>query len=389
MDTLITTLSAVTADRSWGIDIPNYFWFTGSSSAAFIVANFAIVFGFKKYKPFSGFLLLVALAFLFAAPINLIDDLKQPGRIYNFFLYGWDNFSTSPMKWGVLFLMWYFTSAILQVLFFFQPYLINYAKNSQGLMRFTCNLLALNQKSCNLQKNKKIVYILGIIGIPACLCVDGYTGYIIGAVSANVLWNTPIMPILFLISAMVSGIAFVIFLLPFFQRYFTDNKTFDKQIVAKLSILLSIFIIFDLILRAIWLSFAITFSGEGQYMLVEYFKLHFVSTVYVEYIICLIIPMIIGFSRLRFNMLVMAINGIVVTVGVWLFRFDTVIGGQGIPKSVGGFLEYVPQVFGANSITSVLSNWLMFIGLMLLFIAIFPWQEQMNEAYEGEKNECK
>lgn len=387
MDSFVTIVSAVTADRSWGIDIPNYFWFTGSSSAAFIIANFYIVFGLKKYKPYVGFLLLVSLAFLFAAPINLIDDLKQPGRIYNFFLYGWDNFSTSPMKWGVLFLMWYFTAAILQVLMFFRPYFIKCANEESGIFKKVFQILSFGSKFDE-NKNKKIVFILGIIGIPASLCVDGYTGYIIGAVHANVLWSTPIMPILFLVSAMVSGIAFVIFLLPFFQRYFTDKKTFDKQIVANLAIMLSIFIIFDLILRAIWLSFSITFSGDGQYMLSKYFDLHFVSTVYIEYILCLIIPMFIGFSRLRYNMFVMAVSGIVVTIGVWLFRFDTVIAGQGIPKSVGGFLEYTPEIFGANSITSVLSNWLLFIGLMLLFLAVFPWQKQMDEAYnQGAKNE--
>lgn len=387
METIITTLSAVTADRSWGIDVPNYFWFTGSSSAAFIVANLYLVFGIKKYKPVAGFLLLVALAFLFAAPINLIDDLKQPARIYNFFAYAWSNFPTSPMKWGVVFLMSYFLVLVLQVLFFYKPFLIKQSQTEKSkFFLFTQKLLSFNAKSVDENKNNKLLKILGLIGIPASLLVDGYTGFLVGILHSNPLWSSPIMPVLFLASAMVSGLAFVIFLLPFFQRHFTQNKVFDKQMVAHLSIMLSWFIVVDLVLRGLWLSFALVFAGEEKLLLQAFFQKHFVSVVYVEYLLCLVIPMIIGFSKLRFNMLVMAINGIVVTSGVWWFRWSIVIEGQGIPKSVAGFLEYAPSLFGANSITSVASNWLLFGGLMLLFTAIFPWDKQMSDSYEGAQN---
>lgn len=47
-----------------GIDIPNYFWFTGSSAAAFIISSFAHVFGMKEYKPIAGFSLLLAFVFI-------------------------------------------------------------------------------------------------------------------------------------------------------------------------------------------------------------------------------------------------------------------------------------------------------------------------------------
>lgn len=123
----INTLHTITVYRPWGIDIPNYFWFTGSSAAAFILSSFAHVFGKKEYKPIAGFALLLAFVLLAAAPMNLIDDLKQPGRLFNFFLYGWENFTTSPMKWGVLLLLAYpililFEALILYREFFAKSY---------------------------------------------------------------------------------------------------------------------------------------------------------------------------------------------------------------------------------------------------------------------------
>ena len=120
--TLLHTISSITPDRPWGIDIPNYFWFTGSSAAAFIISSFAHVFGMKEYKPIAGFSLLLAFVLLVAAPMNLIDDLRQPGRIMNFFFYGWENFPTSPMKWGVLLLIAYPLLILVEALVLYRPY---------------------------------------------------------------------------------------------------------------------------------------------------------------------------------------------------------------------------------------------------------------------------
>ena len=43
----ISTIAAIAPMRAWGIDIPNYFWLTGSSAAAFIISSIAHVFGWK------------------------------------------------------------------------------------------------------------------------------------------------------------------------------------------------------------------------------------------------------------------------------------------------------------------------------------------------------
>ena len=38
--------------------------------------------------------------------------------------------------------------------------------------------------------------------------LHGYAGFIFGSVKANALWMTPLMPVIFIVSAVVSGIAF-------------------------------------------------------------------------------------------------------------------------------------------------------------------------------------
>lgn len=385
MDTFMTTIAAITPARAWGIDIPNYFWFTGSSAAAFIISSFSNVFGFKKFKPIAGFSLLMAFVLLVAAPLNLIDDLKQPGRILNFFLYGWENFPTSPMKWGVLLLMAYPILIFFEALILYRPYFVKKKEKSNFIMKKFYGVLTLGRDSLDAKsekKDKKLEFILGAIGIPLALCVHGYTGYILGVVHANALWSTPLMPILFLASAMVSGTGFLIVILPIYQKLFSITRKIDKNMIKTLANLLAWFIVIDLVIRALWLSFALPFGLSSNIYLEQFFGLNIHEVAYIEYGLCLIIPMIIGFSRLRNSFWLVFIFGFISAVGVWLFRWNTVIGGQEINRSMPGFLHYNPEFFGQDSIVSVGSNWLLLLGLICLIIVIFPCDEEMNDCYE-------
>ena len=50
---------------------------------------------------------------------------------------------------------------------------------------------------------------LAAIGIPAACGLHGYVGFIFGAIKANPWWASPLMPVIFLLSAIVSGVAMV------------------------------------------------------------------------------------------------------------------------------------------------------------------------------------
>jgi len=381
----LTLIASVTLEKPWGIDIPNYFWFTGSSAAAFIISSFAHVFGWKQYKPIAGVSLLMAFVLLVAAPFNLIDDLRQPGRILNFFLYGWEDFPTSPMKWGVLLLMAYPILIFFEAQALYRVYFVKQAQNSTGLMKMLNTLLAFGNMDTShraLEKDHKKGYILGAIGIPLALCVHGYTGYILGAVHANVMWHTPLMPIIFLASAMVSGTGLLVILIPLFQRFLSDRKQVDTSMVATLARLLSWFIVADLVMRFIWLTFSLTFANGEKYALYSFYELHFEDTFWIDYVLCLFIPMIIGFTKLRFHPVIVYFGGIVTAIGVWIFRWNTVIGGQEIPRTTPGFLHYAPPVWGQDSIVAIVSNWGILVALICAVLVVFPWDEEMSDCYK-------
>ncbi len=389
MDSFNTLISSITIAKPWGLDIPNYFWFTGSSAAAFIISSFAHVFGWKKYKPIAGISLLMAFVLLVAAPLNLIDDLRQPGRILNFFMYGWENFATSPMKWGVLLLLAYPILIFFEAQALYRPYFVKKVQNDRGLSKLFYGLMAFGRMDLSeqaLQRDHRLGFILGAIGIPLALAVHGYTGYILGAVHANVMWDTPLMPIIFLASAMVSGTGLLIILIPFFQRFLSERKRADRNMVATLATLLSWFIVIDLVMRFLWLTFSLTFADGEKYSLYSYFSLHFQDTLLIDYVLCLLVPLIIGFTRLKNIPVMVYFGGLVTAVGVWIFRWNMVIGGQTIPRTTPGFLHYAPPLFGQDSVISVLSNWGILVALICVVLLIFPWDEEMIDCYEGGVN---
>lgn len=372
--TLLHTISSITPDRPWGIDIPNYFWFTGSSAAAFIISSFAHVFGMKEYKPIAGFSLLLAFVLLVAAPMNLIDDLRQPGRILNFFMYGWENFPTSPMKWGVLLLIAYPLLILAEAVVLYRPYF----KAKKG------EIYTKEQED----KDHQLAITLGAIGIPLALSVHGYTGYILGAVHAIPLFHTPIMPILFLASAMVSGTGLLIILLPIFQKFFTDFRRIDYEMMQRLARLLAWFIVIDLVIRFFWLTFAITFNNEEKYALKLFFGENLWEVVFVDYVICLFLPMIIGFSgALSRSLKWVVFGGTLSAIGVWIFRWNTVIGGQSIGKTTPFLLEYHPHILGADSLMSIISNWSLLIALIAIIMVLFPWDKEMATYYAKQEEQ--
>src|SRR5262249_33151675 len=63
-----------------------------------------------------------------------------------------------------------------------------------------------------LEVDERLGYIITVIGIPSAFLLHGYVGFIFGSVKANPWWSTPLMPIVFLFSAIVSGVALVMLL---------------------------------------------------------------------------------------------------------------------------------------------------------------------------------
>lgn len=369
----------------WSVAIPQYFLFTGISAAAFLLSTLTYVFGDKRYESIAGLSLIVAFIVLVAAPLNLIADLGQPGRFYSLFYHLHD---TSPMSWGVFLLTSYPILIALEMFFVFRARCIRRSQASSGLSRVWYRLLALGSKQitpATEARDHRISKILGTIGIPTALAVHGYTGYILGVVRARALWHTSLMPLIFLLSAMVSGVALIMLLTWFMIR--DDQGKVNWPLMDRLGILLAWSIIGDLTLRLLWYSIGIfysfaSFQEVGSFI----FGRNFMESVVLELGLALLFPLIvIIIPLLRRIRPLFFLTVLFSFFGVMLFRWDAVIGGQLIPKTGAGFYEYFPTIWGRTGFMHLIGNWGFLVFLFIIFTSFLPWQQSEVEEKKGNK----
>jgi Ni/Fe-hydrogenase subunit HybB-like protein len=195
----------------WDLLIVIYPFITGLVAGAFIVSSLYHVFGIAKLKPVARFSLVTSLAFLLVAPLPLVIHLGRPERALEMFLR--PNFTSAMSGFGYIWTI-YLLLVLVEVWLVFRQDIVKYAQNTHGFKKTIYSVLALgvydvSEKS--LLQDKKLNKILAFIGIPVACLLHGYVGFIFGAIKANPWWSSPLMPIIFLVSAIVSGIALLVF----------------------------------------------------------------------------------------------------------------------------------------------------------------------------------
>lgn len=281
--------------------IANYFYFTGLSAGSFILSTMAYGFGMIKYKPLGKIGVIMAVLLLCLAPLNLLIELEQPPRFYHLFLY---LNMTSPITYGSFLLTTYPINCIIYGFFMFKG-------------------------------NMKMTKIFGLIGIPLALAVHGYTGFILALGKARILWNTALMPTIFLVSAMVSGIALMILVCFVLGRFVSADGKTPKELIYDLVNILVLTILLDLALVGCDILVLLT-SHEDALMAAKMILIGSFAPVFVggELIMGAIVPLVLLiFPGTRRNMYWISVACILVMLGIFCMRYTMVVGGQCLPQS--------------------------------------------------------
>ena len=284
--------------ESWTILIAIYLYLTGLSAGSFVITALATVMGLKIFKPIGKIGISIAIFLLMLAPVFLIIELEQPVRFFTTLMIV--NY-TSPMSYGVFLLSIYPINCIIYAFFMFRG-------------------------------DQKMTKIFGLIGIPLAVSVHGYTGFILAVIRARPLWNTALMPPLFLISAILSGIAMMILVTVIKDRFFSPEKKVSKPLIFALgqmmmaTILVDLFMIFgDLIVLMrshdeAYETLLLILTGE--------FSFYFLG---VELLFGSFLPLAILFSPLKRSVPATAFAAICVMIGIFTMRFVVIVGGLHLP----------------------------------------------------------
>src|SRR3954471_16196183 len=197
-------------ELQWSVLIVLYPFITGLVAGAFILASLERVFDVEAVKPTYRLALLTALAFLLIAPLPLQLHLTHPERSFEMYLT--PHRSSAMAMFGFVYL-WYLMAVLLvEIWLDYRRELVLKARSSQGIVKFIYRVITLGSDNISeraLRIDDRIGYAITLLGIPSAFLLHGYVGFIFGSIKANPWWSSPLMPIVFIFSAMASGIAAV------------------------------------------------------------------------------------------------------------------------------------------------------------------------------------
>lgn len=371
---------------TWTVMIVLYPYITGLVAGAFIVSSLYHVFGRKELKPVARFSLASAFVFLLFAPLPLLVHLGHPERAFNIMIT--PNFQSAMAGFGYIYTA-YLIVVVLEIWFVMRGDFIARAKG-RGFVALLCKIIVLGdlrETEATRRADERITRFLAGLGIPMACLLHGYVGFLFGSLKANPWWSTPLMFVIFIFSAIVSGIAVLIF------HYTVVSKIkgwkIDEPCIRGLARWLWGFMIFAVSLELLEiLSIAYKQTEEWEVLegLIE--QRLFWTYVVFQFLILSLIPFLMlavtALFKLRFR-LAHALSFTAATMllfQVLLMRWNVVIGGQLLSKSMRGYTSYFPGLFEKEGIVVAAIIFTMPFGILYLFhriVPLFPGVRMKNE----------
>ncbi len=372
----------------WSIMIVIYPFITGLVAGAFIVSSLYHLFDKTELKPIARFSMAASFAFLLFAPIPLLLHLGHPERAFNVMLT--PNFSSAMSGFGIIYSC-YFVILLFEIWLVFRRDIIIYARRSRGLKRMCYKALALwtyDDSPEALEFDRKAVRFFAGLGIPGAFILHGYVGFMFGALKSNPWWSTPLMPIIFIFSAIVSGIAVLIISYQAFMKF--KGRPIDRPCMESLSRWLLLFLIlaFSLeMLEIICLSYEKAEDWEIIHKLLttklsfSFLALQVVAGSVIPLIILSIVALMTPYLKDQaLNMLSLFASCLLV-VQVFSMRWNVVIGGQLFSKSLKGLREpYSPEFWGHEGLGMAMVVLVAPFVVLLVFEKVLPFFSGPDEA---------
>jgi Ni/Fe-hydrogenase subunit HybB-like protein len=340
----------------WSELIVIYPYITGLVAGAFVVSSLHHVFGMERFAPISKFALLTSLCFMFFAPTPLLFHLGQPTRALNAVLT--PHWTSAMAAFGYV-AGFYIVLLLLETWFSFRADIVAMSKSRTGIMQKVYQALTLGSDDVSpraLHTDHTIARRLAMIGIPGACGLHGYVGFLFGSLKTREWWSSDLMPIIFLLSAIGSGVGLliVIYVITSWWR----KKPTDEGAMEGLLYVLWTGIVIVMVIEALEMVQMLYKAREGVEGVMELIAgpIHVAMTIQWggSFLAWVITSMLMLFGT-RGKKLVfwLFISGLAMMIGVLAMRWNVVIGGQELSKTMRGLLTYYPEVYGRESLVTV------------------------------------
>jgi Ni/Fe-hydrogenase subunit HybB-like protein len=367
----------------WSVLIVLYPYITGLVAGAFILASLERVFRVEAVKPTYRLALLTALAFLLVAPLPLVLHLGHPFRSPEMYF---TPHSTSAMAMFGYVYLWYLMAVLsFEIWLDYRREIVLWSQSSKGLMRLVYKVMTLGSTNISMGSlaiDERVGWIVTLIGIPSAFLLHGYVGFIFGSLKANPWWSSPLMPVVFIFSAMVSGVAAVMLLYMALTKL--RKQTIDIRCVDTIAMYLFYIFIIDFSLEMLDLIHRIYEADESFRSLdfMAHTKL-FVSQIVIQIILGTIVPLILLFltqvAKLaeKVRKRIYVLSGCLTLISVFAMRWNVVIGGQLFSKSFLGYTTYkMGLVTREGLLVAIGLTILPLVFLWVLVKLLPPWPQK-------------
>ncbi len=372
----------------WSTLIVIYPYITGLVAGAFIMASLVRVFKVKALEPVYRLSMLTALAFLLCATLPLLCHLGHPERCYEIMM---TPHMTSPMAIFGFVYAWYLMAVLLLELWFdYRQDFVKWSKTTTGFRRIIYRALTLGVTDVSEQSvrlDMKMEWILSIVGIPSAFLLHGYVGFIFGSIKANPWWGNVLMPIMFILSAIVSGIALCVF--NYMVLTWIRRKTIDMRCLDTMAMFLFYALVVDAVVEGLDVLHRGYAAEEGFAVLQTMIREKLFYTLNLGQVtIGTLVPLLLLGSlqllRRRVPELVRRRmifgSGAMILIGVLAMRWNVVMGGQFFSKSLRGVMSYKMEFAGQEGwLISAVIMCLPFIILTVLVKLFLSERLQTSE----------
>jgi Ni/Fe-hydrogenase subunit HybB-like protein len=373
-------------ELQWSVLIVLYPFLTGLVAGAFILASLERVFKVDAVKPTYRLALLTALSFLLVAPLPLQLHLGHPERSFEMYLT--PHRSSAMAMFGFVYLWYLMVVLLLEIWLDYRGDIVILYQSTSGWRRWIYRALTLgsmNITDASRRIDDKVGWIITAVGIPSAFLLHGYVGFIFGSVKANPWWSSPLMPIVFLFSAMVSGIAGVMLLYQFTAHI--RKAPVDMACLDTIARYLLYTFIVDFSLEMLDLIQRI-YEADESFRSLD-FMVHsrlWTSQVVVQILMGTVTPIgmlalaqVVRLSDAARRKLY-ALAGSLTLIGILVMRWNVVIGGQLFSKSFLGYTTYKMGFATREGLLTAIALLLLpFLILWGLLKVLPPWTESPGE----------
>ncbi|MDH3288748.1 MAG: polysulfide reductase NrfD [Betaproteobacteria bacterium] len=361
----------------WTVLIVVYPYLTGLVAGAFTVSSLFHAFGMQRFQPAARLALLTALCFMIFVPMPLLLHLGHPERAFNTVIT--PHWTSAIAVFGYV-AGFYVILLILEIWFMYRPYMVQQAQQQRGLAGKLWHVLCLG--SCDLsgkalRYDEKWIFALAVVGIPAAHGLHGYVGFLFGSLKSREWWSSDLMPVVFLFSAVISGVALLIVLYVLSCK--VRKVAVDLQCLKGLAYVLWGFAMFTLVLEGLEFANIVYKGREGIEMILEYVTGPLLIPFFIlQFSIGAVVPIallsyLIWRGTTGTALIVgVTVSALLVLFQVWMMRWNVVIGGQEIAKTGKGLLSYQLVLLHREGLLTAVSVTVAPLLLLWATVRLFP-----------------